>query len=385
MKPLSRDELLRLLEAKEGLCASIFMPTHPIRAQAKEDAVRLKNLLKRAQEQALWQGLRHAQAHEMFAESRALLDDSPFWRSEGRGLALFVSEERTRAFRVPLELEELVFVGRRFLARPLLPLLSNGRFHLLALSQKHIRLLEGSRFEVEERKVTGVPLTLEDAMRYDVVEKQLQSHSTARPGGSQGARPAMFHGHGGSAGADPKDAILRFFRQVDAGLKDTLGPGGIPLVLAGVDYLRSIYGDANTYPDLIDEGVSGNPDDSSAAQLWERARLVVEPHFESGKKSAGERFGDLLGTGLASTDAREVLAAARFGRVDTLFVQEEGHLWGASDPNAGVFDTHDAAIPGDEDLLDTAAADTLLHGGRVWTADEDEMPSQEPLAALMRY
>jgi hypothetical protein len=45
----------------------------------------------------------------------------------------------------------LVIVSERFHVKPLLPLLSgDGRFYVLALSQNEIRLLQGTRYSVEQ-------------------------------------------------------------------------------------------------------------------------------------------------------------------------------------------------------------------------------------------
>jgi len=35
--------------------------------------------------------------------------------------------------------------------------------------------------------------------------------------------------------------------------------------------------------------------------------------------------------------------------------------------------------------LDHAAAETLLHGGQVYTLESAMMPTQEPIAAILRY
>jgi len=40
-----------------------------------------------------------------------------------------------------------------------------------------------------------------------------------------------------------------------------------PLVLAGVEYLFPIYQEANTYPDLVEEGITGNPENLKPEEL----------------------------------------------------------------------------------------------------------------------
>jgi hypothetical protein len=194
----------------------------------------------------------------------------------------------------------------------------------------------------------------------------------------------MFHGHGGG-GEDSKDAILRYFRLVDSGLREMVGPGREPLVLAGVEYLLAIYREANTYPVLLDGGVTGNPDDLSPETLHDRAWAIVEPYFRRAQEEAGERYRARASTGLATNDLRDVLAAARYGRVDTLFVAVDRQRWGVWDPGVGSLEVHETARPGDEDLLDSATAYTVAHGGEVFAMSADELPDEEPVAALLRY
>ena len=87
--------------------------------------------------------------------------------------------------------------------------------------------------------------------------------------------------------------------------------------------------------------------------------------------SALERFDKQIGTGHASADAQEIVRAASSGRVETLFLLENGAVPGAVDGGA--------------DLLDTAAVQTLRHGGDVQTLPESSMPSGGPICAIFRY
>jgi len=46
---------------------------------------------------------------------------------------------------------------------------------------------------------------------------------------------------------------------------------------------------------------------------------------------------------------------------------------------------HDQAAPGDEDLLDLAAARTFLNNGIMYTVRPEDVPDGTPLAAVFRY
>lgn len=254
---LNRDDLRTLTRKPTGLCVSIYLPTHQVGREIQQDPLRLKNLLGEAEEHLLASGLCTPDAKELLEPAQRLLQDGLFWQHQSDGLAIFLSREMFRYYRLPLDFDALVVVTDRFHIKPLLPLLSgDGRFYVLALSQNEVRLLQGTRYSVSEVDLEGVPASLTEALRYDDPEKRLQFHTSTRTPGGRGERPATFHGHG-TGSNDAKANILRYFHQVDEGLHDLLRDEQAPLVLAGVDYLLPIYKEANTYPHLVDQELRG--------------------------------------------------------------------------------------------------------------------------------
>ena len=57
---------------------------------------------------------------------------------------------------------------------------------------------------------------------------------------------------------------------------------------------------------------------------------------------------------------------------------------GIFNPATRVFYVHQPARFNDDDLLDIAATQTLLHGGSVSVVERGEMPDEGPLAAVLR-
>jgi len=381
MDTLDRETLLALARHTGWPSVSIYMPTHPIPIEAEPDPIVLKNLLKSAEESLIAADVRSAEIDSMLAPARALLADSTVWRSGGAGLAVFMAEDTFHAFRSDDSFPELCSVGERFVIRPLLPAFTiGGRFYVLALSQKRIRLLEGSREEVKEIDLAGVPESLAEALKYDDYERQVQFHSRTPAGASgKGRRPAIFHGHGGAPDV-AKDNVLRYFRLVAKGIHEFLRDDDAPLVLAGVEYLLPIYREVNSYPHLVEQAVLGNPDELSASELHATASELLEPHFHAEFETDRADFARLSGTGSASADMHEIIPAAHEGRVRVLFVSDRDSTWGQFDPSSGRVDVHEDAQPSDWDLTDLAAAETLLHGGIVHAR-----PDEEAAAAIFRY
>ena len=122
-----------------------------------------------------------------------------------------------------------------------------------------------------------------------------------------------------------------------------------------------------------------------ANELLEKAWPLVKPTLLKEQIIATEKFLDLSNTELATSDPQTSIKAAFDRRVDTLLVDADEHLWGRCDQYGQVQSTHIELHPGDDDLLDSAAAQTLLHGGKVFAMRADEMPCKEPIAALLRF
>ncbi|MEJ2732273.1 MAG: hypothetical protein P8189_01685 [Anaerolineae bacterium] len=385
MDILSRDDLKNLSEKRDGWHVSIFMPTHRAGPETQQDPIRLKNLLGQAEERLVAAGLRPPEAEARLEPASKLIQDGLFWQHQSDGLALFVSRDIDRHHRLPLHFEELVVVAERFHIKPLLPLLSgDGRFYVLALSQGEARLLQGTRYGVSELDLAGAPASLTEALSLDDPERRLQFHTASGPSGGQGSRPAMFHGQGDPS-QNQKDDILRYFQKLDSGVQEWLAGEQAPLVLAGVDYLLPLYQEANTYPHLIDEGIEGNPDNLSAQELHQRAWTIVQPRFLEEQEGAAQRYRQAAATEGASDNLSGIVPAAYHGRVETLFVALGLQHWGTFDPATNEVRIHQDAKPGDQDLADLAAVQTLLHGGSVYAVEPEQMPAEASLAALLRY
>lgn len=377
-----QKELEGLMQLSPAPTVSIFMPTHRAGPETQQDPIRLKNLLKGAATKLGEQGLDEDRVKTILRPAEDLLGETGFWQYQLDGLALYLREDGPRIYRVPLNLPEFVSAGEGAYVKPLLPLLTgDGRFFVLALSQKDIRLLEGSRDGVSEYELEDIPKGLEEALVYDEPTKHLQWRAGA-PGGARG-KAAVFHGH------DPRDEqkqeLLRYFRVVAEGVEEILRGRQEPLVLAGVDYLLPIYRDANRYPHLLEGGIEGNPEGLRPEELHAKAWELVKPVFERGEDEARRKFEGLDGTGQTATELETVIPAADHGRIQTLFVALGERCWGRYDPERGEAAISEEPGSADRDLLDLAAVRTLLTGGTVYAVARERVPRRGLAAAVLRY
>ncbi len=384
MNILSAEEIKGLMEAHDQPCVSLYMPTHRRGKEIDQDPIRLKNLLRLAEERAVDQGMRSTDAARLLERPRKLLDNSHFWRHQSDGLAIFLSPDSYREYRVPNRFDELCVVTDRFHIKPLLSFVTtDGRYYLLVFSQNEIRLFQGSRAALGEIDMEDLPTSLAETFDPDRYRQQLQFY-TGTPGRG-GKRDAVYHG---TAGEDEtKERLLRLFQQLDKGLREVLQDGDAPLVMAGVEYVLPIARQAIKFPHLMDEGLTGNYDDAAPYELHDKAWKIVLPWFQQSQNKALDRLHELIGAGSAqaSIDIDQIVKGAAHGRVDKLMLAEGRYCWGSYDPESDEVKIHQREQIGVEDLLDFAAMHTLSNKGDVFVVQSDQLPKGAAMAATFRY
>jgi len=376
-----------LLEEQIPPCISIYVPSHIKDGQRWQEPIHLKTMLQDAQQRLLAMDVSRADAEQMLAPALALLEDEAFWREPREGLAMFISASPD-AFRhysdnsIAIEFDPTLVVGNQFHFTPLLPLLTgDGIFYVLSLDQNHVGFLRCTRDTVEPVEVPNLPQNLGAALGEEIPEREIQGRPQNARGGEQ---TAVFGGF--DPGIYDKERITRFCRAVDHGLHNFLADKHEPLILAGQAYLHPIYHSANSYAHLLEEGITTDTDSLPAEEQHKMAWKIVEPYFHTELSGAVDRFGQYSNTQQVSNKLSDILAAAHYGRVATLFVAEGEHQYGKFDPNTSHLEVHKESRPDNVDLVDEAATHTVVNGGVVYVMPKETMPDhQTGVAAIYRY
>jgi hypothetical protein len=134
------------------------------------------------------------------------------------------------------------------------------------------------------------------------------------------------------------------------------------------------------------EGViPGSPDRLSPEALHQEALHLLRPSLHRKQAEAQALYHQLAHTPRVTHDVRKVVSAAQQGTVQILFVALDRQVWGQVDPDAGGIQLLSGPAPDGEDLLNLAAAQTLLTGGAVFGVPAQDVPGEAPLAAVLRY
>lgn len=385
---LTRDDLRSLLAERHQHCVSLYLSLSQVGQETTADDIRLKNLIRQAVDGLVARGLRRPDAEAIMSPAEELLGASLAWQTDGKGLALFLSEDGAQRYRLGHAFEDLVIVNDRFHIEQLVPVVNHeARFYVLALQRKHLRLYEATPHSITEIALPGMPASIDEVTQYDQYPDQDMGknwHSGA--GGYPGRRGqgATYSGQ-----KDTKEYVKReaetFFRAVDAALMEALKLEKAPLVLAALAEEIPEYRNANSYHHLMDEAITTGPQLLNADELHRRAWEIVKPVIERSQADALARFNEYAGTGRASDELAEIVSAAVFGRVESLFLRAGTHTWGTFDPSTGETHPHDEREAGDEDLVDVAASYALATRSEVFQLPPEQMPAEAEMAAVFRY
>ena len=363
----TRAEIDRLLEYRDPSSVSIYLPTDPT-SNGDPERIELKTLTGAASSQLREAGAGVRVVRQFEDEIGYLYEDDEFWRYQARTLAAFAAPQWLITFRLPNRLLSQVEVSDRFHVRPLLRTLTFPHVaFVLALAQGSVRVVE-------------VTADLEPA-RIDLDD--LPSDVAGAVGKSSIADRAPIRRLQGSEGQ--KVRMRQYARQVDRALRPLLNGLEVPLILAATEPIASIYRSVNTHPHLLAQGISGNPETSSDAELAASTRTILDDLYAAQLREVQDLYAQRSAEGRALADVAEVARAATFGAVQTLLVDTDAAVPGEVDERSGAV-TFAGTPTGDvHDVTDEIARRAWLSDAHVLAVRDGDVPGHGPVAAILRY
>jgi hypothetical protein len=363
----TRTEVDRLLEYRAPWSVSIYLPTDPA-SNGDPERIELKTLVAEASSQLreVGAGIR---VIRKFEDEIGYLDyDEGFWRYQARSMATFVGPDLLITFRLPNRLLSQVEVSDRFHLRPLLRTLTFPHVAFaLALAQGSVRVIEVTPdLDPTQIKVDDLPSDVASAVGKSSIADRAP---VRRIQGAEGRKVRM----------------RQYARQVDRALRPLLNGLEVPLILAATDPIESIYRSVNTYPHLLAQGISGNPETVSGRELAARTRTVLDDFYAAQLRDIRELYGQRSADGRALSDVAEVARAASFGAVETLLVDIDAVVQGSVNDQTGAITFARAARGDVHDVTDEIARRAWLSGARVLAVRRRDLPGRGALAAILRY
>ncbi|MCA9263849.1 MAG: hypothetical protein KDA60_08355 [Planctomycetales bacterium] len=381
MSPFNRTAVRRLASFSGSPCVSLYTALYPRGQEAEGDRLRLRQVIDAAEKQLAGHWMRPVEARDFLAPARQLDAERMFWEQRKNGLAIYVGSDLIEAFHIPSELPSAAIVTDRFRLRPVLPILElDLSYHLLTISENRVGLYVVDRDSIEAVAVPNLPMSLEDALNLDSVDRGEQVHTAMR--GVVGKQAAVFHGQGGAPDTQHTD-LIEYCRRINRAVMSQLQGSSQPLLLGCVEAIAARYHEVSTHPHLLEDFLEGNQDYSSAYDLHRGSREIVEPYVRGAAQRVIARYENAMGDSQTTCEITEVVTSAVQGRVDALFYDPHAEVFGECN-----LDGSRCELTGDnndDDLIDLAAIRTLEKGGTVHAMGEGHPQVTSPLAALLRY
>lgn len=377
---------LRALAGETSTCISIFLPTDRTTGANGTAAQHLKGALLTARNRLNELGLDAA----AFVEALEDIAQSPnqLANAVAQSLAIYRSANRLSCFAVPELLSERVIISDCFDVLPLLKAAqSESEFYLLALSQKHTRLIHCTLETSEEVELPpSVPTNLFDFNQHAQPDHRMENRAQAgQKGKPHGSHPGVAVAFGTGSDADQKDEYLyHFYNEIDKQLQVFLRENPLPLVIAGVDYEIALYHRVSEYQALVPDGVHGSADGLKGGDLHARALKALDAYTAARIDKALAQY-EKAGSDRISTAIPDVVKHAFDGRILHLFLAEGASQPGWFDPTSREVQQHDQDRAGGSDLMNLAALQTLTHAGDVFVLPPEKMPGQCKVTAMLRF
>lgn len=360
----TRSQVEQLLQSRHPGSVTIYLPTEPDGHRTDAERLELAGLAREAIDGLETQALTKSEVTDIEESLADVIDDDEFWRFQANTLALFASPWGLSTYRLPNRIQTLVHVSDQFYVKPLLRALTFPQeAFILAVAQGSVRLIEASPdLPAHVVRVPELPASVADAVGKSSIADR------APRGAIQGSE-------------GKKQRMRQYARQIDQAIRPTLSGLDVPLVLAGVEPMVSIYRSVNSYPHLAEAVIEGNPETTSDAELAQAVRAILDDIYAGQLSGIRELIEEQGSQGKGVTDLADVARAATIGAVDTLLVDMDAVVNGFVDEMTGAV-IEDDSSPG---VTDEITRRVLLHSGKVFAVRADDVPGPGPVAALLRF
>lgn len=381
MHSLIDDFTENLFQNPAGPCVSLYQPTHRSHPDNGQDRIRFGNLVKKVE--ALWTD-RYADHDPLsvLANLRKLGEERNFWNHTLDGLAVLVSPEMFRVYRLQRQVPELINVGNSFHIKPLLRMVQSAdRYQVLAINRHSAKMFVGNRDALDPFDAgEDFPATLEAVLGEDPLRGRPAAWSRGAAAGTAGVRDGQVE-RSSLIDADTE----QFFRAVDRAVAEQFSrPAGLPLMLAALPEHQAMFRKLSHNAYLLPQGIDTHADAMSLDELRERAWRVMEPKYLERLSGLVDMYHAARARWLANDDVAQVARSAVSGRVSTLLVEADRQVSGRMEATSGAVDFAAKGVAG-EDLLDDIAEKVIANGGQVVVVPKPRMPSETGLAAIYRF
>lgn len=360
------SDIKRLSAVRDDICVSIYLPTTPLSQDAQASRIELKNLAREALQQAAGGELDKKRMAALQDHLDDIVDDDAFWNHQAHSLAVLATPDGVRTFRLANKLSQIIEVSDRYHLKPLIRAVTFPQAaYVLALSENAVRLVEVS---------ADIPPTI---VRLPDLPKDAAS-AVGKSTINDRSHSRRVHGSEGQ-----KVRLAQYARQVDAAIRPVIASHDLPLILAAVQPLDSIFRSVTSL-EVLPDTIAGSPDRMSEADLAAAARPVLDAAYKAQVEAFRATYSARAGQGRVTGDIATAARAALFGNVDQMLVDMDNVVHGVIDEETGAVTFADEASAGSYGVVNEIAGRALATGAKVLAVRSEDIPDEKPLAAILR-
>lgn len=347
MEQLATRDLRKLINVSSSdasPCVSVYLPVHGVSTDHEHTRRRLLRLLNKARETLLQH---YPEAAATIGRSLTTLTEKLPHYLTGHSVAIFISKKINGYIPLGDDVGELAVVSKSFHVKPLLALLQ-GRERYIVLSLNH------TKAEIYEGNRRGI--------------KPIEAVHCSKTNGPLNQN------------------TIRFFQDVERRLKFHFQWRQEPLLILGPEQLRSQFRRMSRWRNLVDTPVlTIGSDNPSKAQIHALTWPLASEFFRRQTKRVEREFRIARHMQATLENITDVAKAAAEGRVISLFVEKNFHIWKDLDTKEQrTADRAKKIIDPVDCALDDIAEAVITAGGDVYVLEAAAMPTRSPISAIVK-
>lgn len=344
---------------------SIYTPAGPLSSDGERARIELKNQLRDVITQLEASNAPKQTVNGIKEKVESLLNNTMFWQYQSNSLAIFVNDDTFETYRLPNKLTATVDVADRFYIKPLVRTITFSQSaYVLALAGNSVRLISVTPDQpAEVLDAEGLPTSLDSHLNLDLGGK----------------------GTYGRTNENPEVRAMQYTSAVNKAVLPIVRRSNLPLILAAAEPLGSAYRRTNAYKRLLDQSITGNPENESPEALADKARPILDEVYKDELAKVADNFQAKAAQGLGSTNIEVAAQAALMGAIDTLMVDMDQRIPGFIDEETGYVRTSVEDNAENYGVGDEILRRALTSGARVYAIRAEDMPDGAAIAATFRF
>ncbi len=350
--------LNKLLKAKGYPCISILLPTYRTVPENQKTNIRIKRLVKEAEERLLENMTKRESAK--LIEAMKKLADSVDTRTNLDGLALFISNQVAEKVDIPFNIRERVIIDETFATRDIIKGINRSiRYYVLEISLYGARLFHCFRDEALEINDYGFPA------KSDFDDVYLNPKDMSR---------------------EKEKYIKEFFNKVDKQFQSIYNEDPQPLVLAGVKKNLAFYKEICDNKSAVAGALEGNYEESKPHEIGKKAWPIIKNLKEKERNNIINELKNAIGAHKSAFGLNDIWRYANEGRIETLIVEEDYDLKAyLNQKNELILNDSNSDYRVIEDVVDEIAEFVIEKGGKVVFLENGQLEKFGKIAGILRY